>query len=86
MRRTRRAVAVAVLAAGALAGIGAGRAEAQPGVPYGPYSMTRSQFNRNAPVYYPRLTNNWGLGYYGRPRYYGGRSWGRGFRRGFRWR
>ncbi len=71
MKRMTRAAAVAVLVFSGLAGIGVRRAEAQPGVPYGPYSMTRGQFNRYAPVYYPRLYNNFGVPYYSRrPRFY----------------
>lgn len=71
MRLTLRTVAVAVLAIGVLAGAGARPAQAQPGVPYGPYSMTRSQFYQNAPYYYPSLYNNYGVPRYSRvPRYY----------------
>lgn len=83
--------AVLVLALGGLAGVGVREAHAQVGVPYGPYSMTRSQFNQYAPVYYPRLnTNNlgfgYGFGYYGGPRFYGGpryRYRSNNFSRGF---
>lgn len=45
-------------------------ARAQPGVPYGPYSLPRAQFYQVAPSYYPTLNSGWG-GYYG----------GRGYRR-----
>ena len=76
MKRTLRAAAVAVLVFGGLSGIGVRRAWAQPGVPYGPYSMTRGQFNQYAPVYYPRLYNNYGVPYYSRrPRYYPNPMW-----------
>ncbi|WP_406698609.1 hypothetical protein V5E97_06960 [Singulisphaera sp. Ch08] len=93
-----RTGAVIVLAIGGLVGVGARDAQAQ-GVPYGPYSMTRSQFNQFAPVYYPRLNTNFGVGYYGLPRFYGGNRYrnygfyrggygfnrgGYGFNRGFR--
>ena len=54
------------LTIGGLAGLGAQPAQAQTGVPYGPYSMTRGQFNQYAPVYYPRLYNNYGMPYYSR--------------------
>lgn len=70
-----RTGAVLFLAFGGLAMFGARDAQAQLGVPYGPYSMTRGDFNRYAPVYYPRLnTNNfgYGYGYYGGPRYFNG--------------
>jgi hypothetical protein len=84
MRALSRLVVVAILAAGGLMAAGPREAKAQPGVPYGPYSMTRGQFNQYAPVYYPRLNNNFGVGYYsGRPRYYyGGRP--RYYNRGMR--
>jgi hypothetical protein len=87
MRTATRAAAIVVVAVGCLAGVGAREAQAQSGVPYGPYSMTRANFNRYAPVYYPRLVNNYGIGFYSnRPRaFYGGRrvfyggyrGWGR---------
>jgi hypothetical protein len=72
MKPTLRLAAVAVVVAlGGVLGVGARRAEAQVGVPYGPYSMPRPQFNRYAPGYYPRLYNNWGVTYYSRrPLYY----------------
>jgi|GEM_PF-3841119 len=57
-----------VLATAGLLGAGVREARAQPGVPYGPYSMTRSQFNQYAPAYYPRLNTNIGYPFYG-PRY-----------------
>lgn len=66
MKRTLRVAVVAVLAIVGLVGLGARPANAQAGVPYGPYSMTRSQFNRYAPVYYPRLYNSYGVPYYSR--------------------
>jgi len=87
MRTALRTAAALVLAVGCLAGVGARKAQAQYGVPYGPYSMTRSNFNRYAPVYYPRVVNNYGVGgYSARPRYFyggrrtfygGSRGWGR---------
>jgi len=63
-----------VLATAGLLGTGVREAQAQAGVPYGPYSMTRSQFNQYAPAYYPRLNTNIGYPFYG-PRY-GPRRWG----------
>lgn len=71
MKSTLRLAAVGVLALGGVLGAGARRAEAQVGVPYGPYSLPRPMFNRYAPGYYPRLYNNWGMTYYSRrPMYY----------------
>jgi hypothetical protein len=83
MRTALRTAAVIVLAIGGLIGVGAREAQAQIGVPYGPYSMTRSQFNQFAPVYYPRINTNFGFGSYGRSRFYGGGGGYRGYGYGF---
>jgi hypothetical protein len=93
MRTALRTAAAIVLAIGCLAGVGATKAQAQYGVPYRPYSMTRGNFIRYAPAYYPRINTYYNRGYYSmRPRYYygGGRRWAfnrGGFRRwgGRRW-
>lgn len=95
MRMALRTGAVIALAIGGLIGFGTREARAQIGVPYGPYSMPRAQFNRFAPVYYPRINTNLGFGFgsYGRPRFYSGGYRGNtygfsrrnyGFNRGFR--
>jgi hypothetical protein len=80
MFRVARNRTIAVIAIALATAWGSSSRSAQAQVPYGPYSMTRAQFNQFAPVYYPRLPNYtmpWGYGMY--PRY--GYGFGSGFYR-----
>jgi hypothetical protein len=76
MSRTARARYGAALTLAIAGLLGTLTPSALAQVPYGPYSMTRAQFNQYAPVYYPRLSNYvvppfYGMGMY--PRYGYGR-------------
>lgn len=55
MFRVARNRTIAVVAMTLLTAWGSSSRSARAQVPYGPYSMTRAQFNQFAPVYYPRL-------------------------------